>query len=181
MIQNYYRCKGNKSSGIFLAVFEKNVFLQHYCKFKTLKTMKINKKIVVLLIGLTVCCANVFAQENTPTQQTEAEPFKVYCEIISYYTSFFSNKLTVEIDFGQQSNFFKTDREIVDDNGEAIKFNSIIDALNFMAERGWVLVEEYYDMRFNENSDRKQHWVLCKTVTDKSQVTEGFRTLRMNN
>jgi hypothetical protein len=181
MIQNYYRCKGNKSSGIFLAVFEKNVLLQRYSKLKILKTMKINKKIAVLLIGLTVCCTNVFAQENTPAQQTEAKPFKVYCEIISYYTSIFTNKLTVEIDFGQQSNYFKSDREIVNEKGEAIKFNSIIDALNFMAERGWVLVEEYYDMRFNENSDRKQHWVLCKTVTDKSQVTEGFRTSRMNN
>ena len=37
--------------------------------------------------------------------------------------------------------------ELLDNNGEEIKFNSIVDILNFMAERGWEYVEKIDDTR----------------------------------
>lgn len=96
------------------------------------------KRILTVLMVLSgiLAGASAYAQtEEQPAQQT----YKVYCEIISTSRSLFSNKTTVELDFGQYASWWSADRNLVDENGESIQFNSVLDAVNYMAARGGFL------------------------------------------
>ena len=58
----------------------------------------------------------------------------------------FSNKLTIEIDFGQDVKYWqvgKSELQLKDKNGKKIEFNSMIDALNFMSKNGYEFVDSY--------------------------------------
>lgn len=133
------------------------------------------KKIVILIAALFVSVAA--SAQNT--SQDSPRTFKVYCEIVTAYSAgLFTDRTTVNIDFGQQTDFWESDKELLDDSGRPIVFNNILDALNYMGERGWELVQEYFDISYKTDNPR-HHWVLCKTVTDRSQITEGLLTPRM--
>ena len=132
--------------------------------------------------------AVVFAQEPVQEQeqnllevQQAPKPYKVYCEIVST-PKFFSNKSTVELDFGQYASFWSSDRQLVDERGNTISFNSALDAANYMARRGWELEEVFVvqEMSKGDSGTARYHWVLSKIVTDDSQITEGLRTKGMN-
>ncbi len=129
-----------------------------------------------------------FAQEPEQSQekdlleaQQDIKPYKVYCEIVAT-PKFFSNKTTVELDFGQFSGFWSADRQLVDEQGNTISFNSALDAANYMARRGWDLEEVFVvqEMSKGDSGTTRYHWVLSKMVTDDSQITEGLRTKGMN-
>lgn len=137
------------------------------------------KKIVILIAALFVSVAA--SAQNIPQDSSQDSPrsFKVYCEIVTAYSAgLFTDRTTVNIDFGQQTDFWESDKELLDDSGRPIVFNNILDALNYMGERGWELVQEYFDISYKTDNPR-HHWVLCKTVTDRSQITEGLLTTRM--
>jgi len=53
-----------------------------------------------------------------------------------------NKRISVCIDFGQ-SRKASNDNRIRADSGELQKFNSMIDALNYMAEEGWEFVQAY--------------------------------------
>jgi hypothetical protein len=125
--------------------------------------------------------ATAFAQEQEQEQEPmQVKPYKVYCEIIAT-PKFFSNKTTVELDFGQYSGFWTADRQLVDEEGNTISFNSALDAANYMARRGWDLEEVFVvqEMSKGDSGTARYHWVLSKLVTDDSQITEGLRTKGM--
>jgi hypothetical protein len=90
------------------------------------------KLIVVLFLQLTAF--SVFAQADT----TKIEQ---YCQLIST-PRLFSNKVTIEIDFGEEKSFWADDRLRTYD-GKVKKFNTIIDALNYMGKEGWVFINAY--------------------------------------
>jgi hypothetical protein len=128
----------------------------------------------------------VQAQEQEQKQslleeQQDVKPYKVYCEIVATQ-KFFSNKSTVELDFGQYAGFWTSDRQLVDEQGNTISFNSALDAANYMARRGWDLEEVFIvqDMSKGDSGTPRYHWVMSKLVTDDSQITEGLRTRGMN-
>ena len=55
-----------------------------------------------------------------------------------------SNKVTIEIDFGQLNKVFSSnDTQVKDVSGKLLKFNSMIDALNFFSENGYKFVSAY--------------------------------------
>lgn len=62
-----------------------------------------------------------------------------YIQLVGYNTSMFGKKMEVMVDYGQKAKFMKADG-IKDSNGEKIKFNSMIHALNFMKSNGWEFV-----------------------------------------
>jgi hypothetical protein len=73
-----------------------------------------------------------------------------------------SNKVTVEIDFGQENKLFSSDRDtrIKDANGKNMVFNSMIDALNFMTKNGYEFVQAF---AFNtSNNQSVYHYLLRK-------------------
>ncbi len=137
------------------------------------------KKILVILFVLASLSISAFAQSEAAT--SAAKPYKVYCEIISYSRNLFSNKTTVELDFGQDSNWWSTDRKLVDEHGQIINFNSILDAANYMAQRGWIFEEAYVvqSITKGDSNSPNYHWIMSKEITDPSQITEGLQTQGM--
>lgn len=135
------------------------------------------KRILTVLMVLSgiLAGASAYAQtEEQPAQQT----YKVYCEIISTSRSLFSNKTTVELDFGQYASWWSADRNLVDENGESIQFNSVLDAVNYMAARGWIFEQMYVVQTFTKGDSNTPayHWIMSRDVSDPAQNMEGLQT-----
>lgn len=102
------------------------------------------------------------------------ESYKVFCELLGT-GKLFSNKVTVTVDFGQETSFWlgASNQYLVDDNGKAIKFNSMVDAMNYMGKRGWEFEQAYVVTIGNQNV---YHWLLSKEVTQDEAINDGFNT-----
>lgn len=141
------------------------------------------KKLLLSLLLMAGFCFGAAAQTEIPESgetvvNTEKGTFKVYCEIVSNVRNLFSNKTNVEFDFGQASKFWSNDRQIVDENGRPITFNSVLDAVNYMSYRGWVF-EQMYIVQSMSNGDSGSpayHWIMSKEVSDISEITKGLYT-----
>lgn len=112
-----------------------------------------------LLLLLVICLSTtlISAQDNTKFD---------YCEIVGT-SKLLSNKVTVEIDFGQATKFFD-DNRYKDENGKVIIFNSMIDAMNYMGKQGWEFVQAYAVTYTNNNN--VYHYVLKKKITESLEV-----------
>ena len=115
------------------------------------------KKVLWLIVCLMTMVVSVNAQSETnDTQET-------YCMIVGTQ-KFMSSKCTFTIDYGQSTRFLDgaTKMKLTDENGETIKFNSLMDACNYLGSLGWVLHNAYAMV------DNKQgtcyHYVFKKTI-----------------
>ena len=131
------------------------------------------KRVFILVVAVFLCAVS-FAQEKGNAQK---ELYKVYCEIVGQ-THMLSNKVDVELDFGQAYSFWSGDRRLYDENGKKIVFNSMLDAANYMARRGWELEEAFpVSSISNGNSGSPEyHWIMSKMVENDSQITDGLKT-----
>ncbi|MBR4660327.1 MAG: hypothetical protein IKO77_02745 [Bacteroidales bacterium] len=141
------------------------------------------KKLLLSLLLMAGFCFGAAAQTEIPESgetvvNTEKGTFKVYCEIVSNVRNLFSNKTNVEFDFGQASKFWSNDRQIVDENGRPITFNSVLDAVNYMSYRGWVFEQMYIvqSMSKGDSGSPAYHWIMSKEVSDISEITKGLYT-----
>lgn len=84
----------------------------------------------------------------------------VYCQLVG--TSFLG-KITVTIDMGENTGFLRmnTSYLIDESTGKAKKFNSMVDALNFMGEKGWELAQAY---ALTVGSSNVYHFLLKQKV-----------------
>lgn len=108
-----------------------------------------------------------FAQEQ-PTELSKEKAYEEYCMVLAT-SKLLSTKLTIQIDFGQEWSFWKDKRSLRDENGKKIVFNSVIDALNFMAEDGWEFVNAYAITVGNQNV---YHYVLKRRLTDEERASD---------
>jgi len=90
------------------------------------------KKIIVTAVFLIVLSSGSFAQQDT----TQVEQ---YCRLISF-NRMFSNKVNIDVDFGDERKFFSDSRMRDEETGKLKKFNTVTDALNYMGSQGWKLV-----------------------------------------
>lgn len=83
-----------------------------------------------------------------------------YIQIVGT-SKFMSNKVTIELDFGQHNKLFSNGKNMVimDENKKPINFNSMIDALNFLSLNGFRLVQTY---AFSTGNSNVYHFVLEK-------------------
>ena len=143
---------------------------------------------ITLLFVLMMGLASVNAQDVmdlAPAQVAEVEGFnpavkRVYAEL-SCDQQLFSSKVKVSIDFGQSTSWLTSMSEsrLVDSSGKDIKFNSMIDALNYLTQFEWRFAQAYVVPSGTGNSIRgTTYWILYKDVDDYSQITEGFTTKR---
>lgn len=89
------------------------------------------------------------------------EEFKIiYCELLG--TSMF-NKVTVVIDMGEEKGFLGMNSSLIldEETGKPKKFNSMIDAMNFMGDIGWEFVQAYV-ITIGQSS--VYHWLLKQTI-----------------
>lgn len=74
-----------------------------------------------------------------------------YMEIVGT-SRLFSNKVTIQIDFGQENKIFVAkDTQVKDATGKLMIFNSMIDALNFFAASGYEFQQAYTITIGNQN------------------------------
>jgi len=71
----------------------------------------------------------------SPLISFSQEPKFVYCQIMAT-EKFLSNKVTIELDFGQKMKYF-ADNRLKNENGKAMVFNTNVDAMNYMGSQGW--------------------------------------------
>ena len=73
--------------------------------------------------------------------QTDSSKVEQYCQVI-VTPRLFSNKVTIDIDFGEEKSFWR-DTRLTKDGGVLRKFNTVIDALNYMGKAGWKFINAY--------------------------------------
>ena len=100
---------------------------------------------VTLLIFLTQFVFSQVIVDDTNINELDIE----YVQLIGINTSMFGVKIKVYVDYGQEAKLMKADA-IKDKNGNTIKFNSMIHALNFMEENGWKYINYTESMFSNK-------------------------------
>jgi hypothetical protein len=100
---------------------------------------------------------------------------KVYCEIVGTM-KMLSGKVSVSVDFGQQS-YFK-DNRLVDENGDIMTFNSMIDAMNYMSTLGWEFEQAYVvTIGAGNTASDVYHWLLSKYKYEGDDETLKTRSM----
>ena len=92
--------------------------------------------------------------------QTDTTKIEQYCQIIAT-PRLLSNKVTIDIDFGEQKSFWR-DTRLKTYDGKVKKFNTIIDALNFMGKEGWLFINAY---PVRDNQSEIYHFAFKKLFT----------------
>jgi len=109
----------------------------------------------ILMCCLLVISLHSYAQESKDTKVEQ------YCEIVAT-AKLLSNKVTIDIDYGEERSFWKNNR-VKDEDGKVKKFNTVIDALNYMGKMGWKLVNAFPVS--NGSGKSVYHYVFKKDFT----------------
>jgi hypothetical protein len=112
--------------------------------------MKKSFPLLLLLFTLTT-----YAQDTTKVEQ--------YCEVVAT-GRVLSSKITIDINYGEERSLWK-DNRLKDEEGKVKKFNSIIDALNYLGKLGWKLVNAF--PIYNDNGPKIYHYVFKKEFLKK--------------
>lgn len=92
-------------------------------------------------------------------------PDYTYCELLGY-RKLLSTKVSVSIDYGQETKVFQDNRIRDEETGKVKNFNSMVDALNYMGEKGWEFVQAFV---VTEGSQNVYHWLLKRRLTDEEK------------
>ncbi len=124
-----------------------------------------------IIITLVAACISLAAMAE--------QPFKAYCEV--WGTTSTNTIGFLYIDYGQED---RSGNWIVDSRGKGVFFNSMIQVINYMSERGWE-VEAIYNTPsistvFDEKKLETKHSVIMsKMVESKEEITEDIFTRNM--
>lgn len=102
-------------------------------------------------------------------------PYKVYCTLQGNEKELRNNQVSLSIDYGQES---LKDNKLVDENGNEIKFNTMVSAMNYMSKLGWNF-EGSYNSIDQTWGGLIFIWILSKEVTSDGEITQGFQTNKM--
>jgi hypothetical protein len=115
------------------------------------------KKLFIPLILILVLSTSVYSQNAIDTLSTSKY---VYCQLF-VTTVYEFPKGKIQIDFGQDNSFFP-DARFKDEVKRKFKiYSSMVDALNYMAARGWELAQTYV---IKEDKFYTYHWLLKKKI-----------------
>jgi len=125
------------------------------------------KKILLILFCSLYCF--IYSQET---------PKYVYAEIVGT-SKFLSKKVTVEIDYGQATSFWESNR-MKNQDGSNKEFNSMVDAMNYMGSLGWDFEQAYVVTIGQQNV---YHWLMRKEYAEldsdiKEELKKSFPTKR---
>lgn len=128
------------------------------------------KLILTIVFALILSCSCLNAQTflNTPNSKPANEKHTVYCELVG--TLKLNAKVKVAIDYGQNARW--GNNTMVDENGKALEFNSMVDAMNYMGELGWKFVQAYVVSVGNSNV---YHWLLQKELSPEEAINAGIK------
>ncbi|MDB5199630.1 MAG: hypothetical protein JWO92_1593 [Chitinophagaceae bacterium] len=98
--------------------------------------------------------------------QTDTSKVEQYAEIVAT-PRLLSNKVTIDIDYGEERSIWR-DNRLKEDNGKLKKFNTTIDALNYMGRDGWKLVNAF---PVSIGNSQVYHYVFKKSFS-KSEISQ---------
>lgn len=112
-----------------------------------------------VMLSLVIVSVVAFKQnEPQPVQkQAENKPAYEYCELLGE-GKIFSMRVKVSVDFGTTVR-----QKLKDTEGKVIKFNSMIDAMNYMSEDGWEFHQAYV---VTHGSQNVYHWLMRRKIAD---------------
>lgn len=120
------------------------------------------KRSLTILLLASLTTISLMSQETTT-------PTETYCMIIGTKVPL-KKKVTVQIDFGDGINQWKPrESTLLDADGKPMKFESMIDALNYMGARGWQFVDAY---SAGSGGDNIYHWIMKRPVTSEDHIPE---------
>lgn len=136
--------------------------------------MNVFKKILLFLVLMLGCFANAQTVNDIPLKELDVEYILIVGE-----GKMFSDKVSVKIDFGQNTKFFSSKDEmfIRDKEGERVKFNSMVDALNYLSGHGFQFVQAYAITIGNQNV---YHYLMRKE-NDIERLTRETRDTNKDN
>ena len=123
------------------------------------------KRYLFALLALFLCC--------TMNAQTR----RYYCEVEGAHNAF-SGKLRITFDFGPKESFkawgaSSTSLKFVNEKGDEIKFRSMVDAANYLDEKGWTFQQAYAS---SQDHDPVYHWIFYKEAENFEEAREGILT-----
>lgn len=106
-----------------------------------------------------------------------AQSKKYYCEVKGIEKEL-SSGLKIVFDFGNNPVYsawggLKSKQQLVDEKGEEIPFNSMVDAGNYMSDKGWTFVQAYTSVY---SSQAIVHWIFCKDAISPNEAVKGIMT-----
>ncbi|MDR1274754.1 MAG: hypothetical protein LBK12_09420 [Odoribacteraceae bacterium] len=127
------------------------------------------KTTIIIIMAL---CLPAFAF----SQDTVARKSYVYCEIVGT-AKMLSNKVTIQVDFGQKTSFWKSgaDRLLKGEDGKPIEFNSMVDAMNHFGGMGWEFVQAYVVTipGIGGSQTNVYHWLLKREIEKEEVKSNG--------
>ena len=109
-------------------------------------------KIIILSAIILLSSFQLFAQND-------ANKVEQYAEVVAT-PRLFSSKVTIDIDYGEERSIWK-DTRLKNDEGKLKKFNTVVDALNYMGKDGWSLVNAFPYISGSGNT-QVYHYVFKK-------------------
>jgi hypothetical protein len=105
------------------------------------------------------------------------EAKRYYCEIKGIEKELTSG-LKIVFDFGESQVYsiwggLKNKQKLVDENGYEINFNSMVDAANYMSDKGWNFQQAYTSLY---SGNAIHHWIFYKEADTKEEAVEGIMT-----
>lgn len=130
------------------------------------------RKIIMMALFAVMTVMSVSAAKRSETPKK-----LVYCDLMGWSMHY---ELTNEgdkfsefkIDFGDE--IFKKYPEYKKDDLKTLNFHSLMDALNYMAERGWVLDQA---KTWSVGYDNVYHFIMKKYVTEDYEILNGIVVL----
>lgn len=106
-----------------------------------------------------------------------AQAKRYYCEVKGIEKELTSG-LKIVFDFGNSPVYsawggLKSKQKLVDEKGEEIPFNSMVDAGNYLSDKGWTFVQAYTSVY---GSQAIVHWMFVKEATSPEEAVKGIMT-----
>ena len=131
-----------------------------------------NKYLILCLFAFSFTLS--FAQSQVDNEKTR----RFYCEVKGVEKELTSG-LKIVFDFGERASFnmwgsLSSKLKFVDNDGNEIEFNSMVDAANYMVERGWNFQQAYSSVYLSKKP--VLHWIFYKDAIDFKDAKKGIMT-----
>ena len=106
-----------------------------------------------------------------------AQSKKYYCEVKGVEKELTAG-LKIVFDFGNNPVYsawggLKSKQKLVDEKGDEIPFNSMVDAGNYLSDKGWTFVQAYTSVY---GSRAIVHWIFTKEAESPEDAIKGIMT-----
>lgn len=99
-----------------------------------------------------------------------------YCEIKGHEKDL-SSGLKIVFDLGISRVYgltgLSSKQKLVDENGEEIQFNSMVNAGNYLSSKGWKFLQAYSSVY---GGNCILHWIFCKDANSPEEAMQGIET-----